>query len=94
MDQRNPKTVIFPYALFLHFPWDLSTCSAQGPIPNAPKCLFGPEVLIQKVLIMLWKGSRITRLVCKRETVGKIGEVDEMGDRELVLVVSVRCGEE
>ena len=28
------------------------------------------------------------------QTVGKIGEVDEMGERELVLVVSVRCGKE
>ena len=32
--------------------------------------------------------------VCVGETVGKIGEVDEMGERELVLVVSVRCGKE
>ena len=39
-------------------------------------------------------GSRIIRLVCKCETVGKIGEVDEMGERELVLLVSVRCGKE
>ena len=38
------------------------------------------------------KGSRIIELVCKGETVGKIGEVDEMGGRELVLVVSVGCG--
>ena len=38
-------------------------------------------------------GSRIIGLVCKGETVGKIGEVDEMGERELVLVVSLRCGE-
>ena len=37
-------------------------------------------------------GSRIIGLVCKGETVGKIGEVDEMGERELVLVVSLRCG--
>ena len=39
-------------------------------------------------------GSRITGLVCKGETVGKVEEVDEMGERELVLVVSVRCGKE
>ena len=30
-------------------------------------------------------------LVCERENVGKIGEV---GERELVLVVSVKCGKE
>ena len=29
-------------------------------------------------------------LVCGGETVGKIGEVDEKGERELVLVVSVK----
>ena len=28
------------------------------------------------------------------ETIGKIGEEDEIGERELVLVVSVRCGKE
>ena len=39
-------------------------------------------------------GSKIIGLVCKGETVGKIGEVDKMGERELVLVVSVRCGKE
>ena len=39
-------------------------------------------------------GSRIIRLVCKGETVGKIGKVDEKGERELVLVVSVRFGKE
>ena len=39
-------------------------------------------------------GLRITGLVCEFETVGKIGEVDEMDERELVLVVSVRCGKE
>ena len=39
-------------------------------------------------------GSRIIGLVCEGETVGKTGEVDEMGERELVLVVSVRCGKE
>ena len=30
----------------------------------------------------------------KGETVGKIGEEDEMEERELVLVVCVRCGKE
>ena len=39
-------------------------------------------------------GSRTVDLVCAVETVGKIGEVDEMGERELVLVVRVRCGKE
>ena len=28
--------------------------------------------------------------MCKGDTVGKMGEVDEMGERELVLVVRVR----
>ena len=32
--------------------------------------------------------------VCEGETVGKIGEVDEKGERELVLVGSVRCCKE
>ena len=32
--------------------------------------------------------------MCVGETVGKTGEVDEMGEKELVLVVSVRCGKE
>ena len=32
--------------------------------------------------------------MCVGETVGKKGEVDEVGERELVLVVSVRCGKE
>ena len=39
-------------------------------------------------------GLRIIGLVCKGETVGKIGEVDEMGERELSIVVSVKCGKE
>ena len=34
------KRFFFPDALFLHVPWDLSTFSAEGPIPNAPKCVF------------------------------------------------------
>ena len=33
-------------------------------------------------------------LVCEGETVGKISEMEEMDERELVLVVSVRCGKE
>ena len=37
-------------------------------------------------------GSSTKDLVCAGETVGKVGEVDEMGERELVLVV--RCGKE
>ena len=43
---------------------------------------------------MVNMGSRAMDLVCVGETVGKMGEVDEMGERELVLVVSVRCGKE
>ena len=39
-------------------------------------------------------GSRAIGLVCVGETVGEIREVDEMGERELVLVVSVRSGKE
>ena len=39
-------------------------------------------------------GLRIIELVCEGETVGKIGEVEEMGQRELVLVLSVKCGKE
>ena len=39
-------------------------------------------------------GSSTTALVCVGETVGKIGEVDEMGEREHVLGVSVKCGKE
>ena len=39
-------------------------------------------------------GSIAIGLVCVGETVGKIGVVGEMGERELVLVVSVRCGKE
>ena len=39
-----------------------------------------------------FKGSRIIGPVCKGETVGKVREMAEMGERELVLVVSVRCG--
>ena len=39
-------------------------------------------------------GLRTIDLVCVGEPVGKIREVDETGERELVLVVSVRCGKE
>ena len=38
--------------------------------------------------------SRIIDLVRAGETVGKLGEVDEKGERELLLVVRVRCGKE
>ena len=37
-------------------------------------------------------GSRTIDLVCAGETVGKIGQVDEMGERELVLVSVVWQG--
>ena len=37
---------------------------------------------------------RVIGLVCEGEIVGKIREVDELGEKELVLVVSVRCGKE
>ena len=37
-------------------------------------------------------GLRFIVLACEGETLGLIGEVDEKGKRELVLVVSVRCG--
>ena len=46
--KKGPKTAIFPDALFLRFPWDLPTFSAEGPIPNAQKRRFWPEVLIQR----------------------------------------------
>ena len=39
-------------------------------------------------------GFRLRVLVCEGEIVGKIGEVDEKGERELVFVVCVRCGKE
>ena len=47
MDSKmGPKTVIFPNAFFFKKninPWDLSTLSADGPIPNASqKALFCP----------------------------------------------------
>ena len=38
--KKGPKTAIFPDALFLRFPWDLPTFSAEGPIPNAQKRRF------------------------------------------------------
>ena len=44
-----------------------------------------------------WQGkysSCTESLVCVGEIVGKIGGVDEMGEREFVLVDSVRCGKE
>ena len=39
-------------------------------------------------------GSRAIGLVCVGEAVGKIGEGDEMSERELVLMVSDKCGME
>ena len=42
------KRSFFPAHCFLHFPWDLPTFSAEGPIPNAQKGTFLPEVLIQR----------------------------------------------
>ena len=39
-------------------------------------------------------GSMTIGLEFVGETVGNMGEVHEMGERELVLVVSVRCGKE
>ena len=39
-------------------------------------------------------GSRAIGLVCVGEAVGKIGEGDDMSERELVLMVSDRCGME
>ena len=48
----DPKKVrkkdIFPDALFLHFTWDLSTCSAEVPMPSAQKGTVLPEVLLQR----------------------------------------------
>ena len=41
----------------------------------------------------VYKG-RETKSLRKGDTIGKVGEMDEMGERELVLVVSVRCGKE
>ena len=41
--KKGPKTVIFPDALFLRFPWDLPTFSAESPIPNTKKALFRPR---------------------------------------------------
>ena len=39
-------------------------------------------------------GLRIIGLVCKGDTIGQIREVGEKVERELVLVVNVRCGKE
>ena len=41
-------SVIFPNALFLHFPWDLPKILARGPNPNAQKRRFSTEVLSQR----------------------------------------------
>ena len=45
---KGPKTVIFPNALFVHFPWDLSTFSAEGFIQTPQKALFLTDVHIRK----------------------------------------------
>ena len=46
---KKAENVHFHNALFLRFHWDLSTFSAESPIPNTPKqSTFLPEVLIQK----------------------------------------------
>ena len=37
---KRPTTALFPDALFLHFPLDLQTFSAEGPIPNTQKTPF------------------------------------------------------
>ena len=61
------------------------TCVRDGICVDPPLCR-GPSQGIY--------GLRIIVLVCEGETVGKMGEVDEMGERELGPVVSVRCGRE
>ena len=55
--KKSPKTVIFPNALFLHFPSDLPSFSAEGPILNATKGTFFTRGPNPKVLIMRWKRS-------------------------------------
>ena len=37
-----------PWTPFLHFSWDLPTFSVEGPVPNAQKGTFLPEVPIQR----------------------------------------------
>ena len=56
MEPKNgPKTDIFPNALlFLHFPWDFSTFSAESPTIR----LFFTRGPMPKVLIMRWKRSQ------------------------------------
>ena len=47
--QKSPKTVIFPDTLlFLHFPWNLSTFSAESPIPNAQKKHLFKQLCVEK----------------------------------------------
>ena len=65
---------------------DLGSLPVRGGICVDPPLCRGPS--------LGQSGSRTTGLVCEGETVGKKGEVDERGERELVLVVSVSCGKE
>ena len=38
VDSNNVRTrTFFSTRCFLHFPWDLSTCSAEGPVQTPPK---------------------------------------------------------
>ena len=60
----------------------LITCERDGICVDPPLCLGTSEGKY---------GSCTEGLVCVGEIVGKIGEV---GERELVFVVSVRCGKE
>ena len=59
MDRKKVrKRPVFPTHCFLHFPWDLPTIFARGPIPKRPKkALFcprsyskGPNHALEKVL--------------------------------------------
>ena len=70
MVNHGPKKKVrkrssFPAHCFLHFPWDLPTFSAEGPIPNdQKKHLFtrspnpkGPDHVLEKVLTNETPGS-------------------------------------
>ena len=65
---------------------DLGSKPARGGICVDPPLCRGPS--------QGFYCSRFKGLVSEGETVGKRGEVDERCERELVLVVSVRCGKE